>query len=206
MSFNPEKLIGAIKEKKLSNQEIVDLLLEKYNIEITIDTIKSYRRKGGKNTIPSPEKIVALANILGVTSDYLLDNEIIKSKHIPLIGKASCGKPNDYELNGYEPVPVPADMYISGMYAVEAEGDSMSPKINDADIVYCCPIKSIDSGKIVHYWLNGESGIKRYKINEAGTIISLIPINTEHDIITIHHDEPHELHMARVVGKIDKDF
>jgi len=65
----------------------------------------------------------------------------------------------------------------------------------------------VDSGKIVHYWLDGESGIKRYKINEAQTIISLIPINTEeYEIITIHCDEKHELHMAKVVGKIDKDF
>ncbi len=97
-------------------------------------------------------------------------------------------------------------MYVNGTYAIEAEGDSMSPKVNEGDIVYCCPSKHVDSGKIVHYWLNGESGIKKYKINEKETIISLIPINPDHDIITIHHDDVADLHMARIVGKIDKDF
>jgi len=92
------------------------------------------------------------------------------------------------------------------MYAVEAEGDSMSPKINDGDIVYCCANQIIDSGKIVHYSLNGESGIKRYKINETGTIISLIPINSDYEIISLHCNDTFDLRMARVVGKIDKDF
>ena len=153
------------------------------------------------------DQMALVADYFDVSTDYMYGlDEIQKQKLIPLIGKSSCGKPRDYDLNGYEPIPVPLDMYKSGMYAVEADGDSMSPKINDGDIVYCCPNQLINNGKIVHYWLDGESGIKKYKINELGTIISLIPINSEHDIITIHHDERHELIMAKVVGKIDRDF
>jgi len=161
-------------------------------------------RKGGRKF--TPEQIHKIAKYFNVTTDYIYNVETKKLRQIPLIGKASCGKPQDYDLNGYEPIPVPEDMYRVGMYAVEAEGDSMSPKINDGDIVYCCANQIIDNGKIVHYSLNGESGIKRYKINEAGTIISLVPINSEYDIITIHCDDNTELLMAKVVGKIDKDF
>ena len=154
-----------------------------------------------------PEELYPIiSNFLKIGMDDIIGNRILVSKYIPLIGKSSCGKPKDYDLNGYEPVPVPSDMYKDGMYAVEAEGDSMSPKINDGDIVYCQPNRVIDSGNIVHYWLNGESGIKKYKMNEQGTIISLIPINSDYDVITIHCDDVHELLMARVVGKIDKDF
>ena len=163
--------------------------------------------KNVENRKFSVEQVIEIASFFNVSTDFLYGLEKdIRQKLIPLIGKASCGKPRDYDLNGYEPIPVPLDMYKSGMYAVEADGDSMSPKINDGDIVYCCPNQLINNGKIVHYWLDGESGIKKYKINEAGTIISLIPINSEHDIITIHHDERHELIMAKVVGKIDRDF
>lgn len=162
-------------------------------------------RKGGRKF--SPENIAAVAKYFNKSVDFLYGFEnTIQQKLIPLIGKSSCGKPKDYDLNGYEPVPVPLDMYKEGMYAVEAEGDSMSPKINNGDYVYCQPNRVIDNGNIVHYWLNGESGIKKYKINEAGTIISLIPINSDYDIITIHHDDKHELLMARVVGKLDRDF
>jgi phage repressor protein C with HTH and peptisase S24 domain len=84
--------------------------------------------------------------------------------------------------------------------------DSMNPKISYRDIVFCDPSITITSGDIVYYLLNGEVGIKIYKINESGTVISLIPINCNYDIIAIHCDEKHNLKMAKVVGKIDKDF
>lgn len=171
--------------------------------ESTVSNILN--RKGGRKF--SPEQVAKLAKFFNVSTDYLYGlEEDIKQKIIPLIGKSSCGKPRDYDLNGYEPVPVPLDIYSVGMYAVEAVGDSMIPKINDGDIVYCQPNQIIDNGRIVHYWLDGKSGIKKYKINEAGTIISLLPINSDYDIITIHCDERHDLRMAKVVGRIDKDF
>jgi repressor LexA len=155
----------------------------------------------------STEQVALLAAFFNVSTDYLYGLEAnVQQKLIPLIGKSSCGKPQDYDLNGYDPIPVPLDMYRVGMYAVEADGESMSPKINHGDIVYCQPNQIIDNGKIVHYSLDGESGIKKYKINEAGTIISLLPINSDFDIITIHCDEKHDLKMAKVVGKIDTDF
>lgn len=156
---------------------------------------------------PKENHIREIARALNVKYDDLFVNgNEIQTKVIPLIGKSSCGIPKEYDLNGYDPIPVPIDIYREGMYCVEADGDSMSPKINNGDIVYCDPQKQIDSGNIVHYWIDGESGIKRYKINEAGTIISLIPINTEYDIITIHCDENVDLRMARIVGRIDKEF
>lgn len=175
-------------------------------IELPASTLSNIlNRKGGRKF--SPEQVALIAKFFKVTTDYLYGFESnIKQKLIPLIGRSSCGKPKDYDLNGYEPVPVPLDMYKDGMYAVEAEGDSMKPKINDGDIVYCQPNRIIDNGNIVHYWLNGESGIKKYKMNEAQTIISLIPINSDFEVITIHCDDKHELIMGRVVGKIDRDF
>lgn len=205
MSFNQERFKQAMKDNKLTSQKLADKLLEEFNIEITVDGIKYYTRKDSKSS-PSIEKLTAIASILNVTTDYLLNKDIIETKVIPLIGKSSCGIPKDYDLNEYEPIPIPTNMYRDGMYAVEAEGDSMSPKINNGDIVYCQPNRIVDIGNIVHYWLNGESGIKRYKMNEAGTIISLVPINSNYDIISIHCDENVDLRMAKVVGKIDKDF
>ena len=206
MSFNLENFKKSMKDKNLSNQDLVNKLQEK-GIDVTIDTIKSYRRSGGKNRQPSSDKLVAIAEILGVSTDYLLGNENkIQIKTIPLIGLASCGVPQEYALDGYEPVPVSADIYRDGMYAVRAEGNSMSPKINHNNLVYCLPNETIDNGHIVHYTLNGESGIKKYKLNENGDIISLVPINSEHDVITIHADEPHTLKMARVMGVVDTEF
>ena len=156
---------------------------------------------------PKENHIRDIAKALNVNYDDLFTsgNEI-QIRMIPLIGRSSCGIPKEYDLNGYEPIPIPEKMYRDGMYAVEADGESMYPKINHGDIVFCNPTQIIDNGKIVHYCLNGESGIKKYKINEAGTIISLIPLNPNFEIITIHCDDLVDLKMAKVVGKIDNDF
>ena len=194
----------AMNNSGLTNTKLSEILNNEYSFNISKESIGKYRK--GTRT-PEPQFIYFISKIFNTSPNFLLGaEEDLKQKFIPLIGKSSCGKPKDYDLNGYEPVPVPLDMYKDGMYAVEAEGDSMKPKINDGDIVYCQPNRIIDNGNIVHYWLNGESGIKKYKMNEAQTIISLIPINSDFEVITIHCDDKHELLMARVVGKIDRDF
>ena len=199
MTFG-DRLKKIRKEKNITQLELSEMM------SISRSSIAQY-----ENNIyqPNIETIELIANTLNIDVSELFEDKSktrLISKYIPLIGKSSCGKPKDYDLNGYEPVPVPLDMYKDGMYAVEAEGDSMKPKINDGDIVYCQPNRIIDNGNIVHYWLNGESGIKKYKMNEHGTIISLIPINSDYEVITIHCDDKHELIMGRVVGKIDRDF
>ena len=199
MTFG-DRLKKIRKEKNITQLELSEM------ISISRSSIAQY-----ENNIyqPNIETIELIANTLNIDVSELFEDKSktrLISKYIPLIGKSSCGKPKDYDLNGYEPIPVPLDMYKDGMYAVEAEGDSMKPKINDGDIVYCQPNRIIDNGNIVHYWLNGESGIKKYKMNEAQTIISLIPINSDFEVITIHCDDKHELIMGRVVGKIDRDF
>lgn len=154
------------------------------------------------------EHIKNLVSALNVSYDDLFwgENFTPITKQIPLIGKASCGEPAQYELNGYEPIPVADDIYKDGMYAIEAEGNSMLPKIAETDILYCISENTmqITNGDIVHYNINDESGVKKYKINEAGTIISLIPLNSDYDIITIHCDEPVDLKLSKVVGRYSK--
>ncbi|PUE66732.1 LexA family transcriptional regulator [Arcobacter lacus] len=186
-----------LKDKKLSQKDFADMIEE--------TTVNLNRYLNEQRNIPV-SLYPLISKALNMSIDEIMGNQSLSSKLVPLIGKSSCGKPKDYDLSNYEPVSVPLDMYIDGMYAVEADGDSMAPKINDGDIVYCIPNQIIDNGKIVHYWLNGESGIKKYKINEVGTIISLLPLNPDYDIITIHCDDNYDLVMARVVGRIDKDF
>lgn len=186
-----------LKDKKLSQKDFADMIEE--------TTVNLNRYLNEQRNIPV-SLYPLISKALNMSIDEIMGNQSLSSKLVPLIGKSSCGKPKDYDLSNYEPVSVPLDIYREGMYAVEADGDSMAPKINDGDIVYCIPNQIIDNGKIVHYWLNGESGIKKYKINEAGTIISLLPLNPDYDIITIHCDDNYDLVMARVVGRIDKDF
>lgn len=161
----------------------------------------------GRRFPKNEDFIKHIAKVLKVSvSDLFGEKTKTKIRTIPLIGLASCGMPQEYDLNGYEPIAVSDDIYEDGMYAIRAEGESMSPKINNNAIVYCNINRQIDNGNIVHYSLNGESGIKKYKINERGDTISLVPINSDYDIITVHADDEADLKMARVVGVVDTDF
>lgn len=197
MSFS-KNLKFYMNKKNITAQIIADKL------GITRGTITHW--SNGIRT-PSPENIIDLSKILKVSvSELFGENQKSKIRTIPLIGLASCGIPQEYDLNGYEPIAISEDIYEDGMYAVQAEGNSMTPKINHGAIVYCNVNKHIDNGNIVHYHLNGESGIKKYKINEKGDTISLVPLNSDYDIITIHADDEPDLKMARVVGVVDLDF
>jgi SOS-response transcriptional repressor LexA len=198
------KVKELLKDKKISQKKLAKELGES---EINISRwLKDDENDVNFRRIPF-DVLIKIAEKLNVTTDYILDSDnTIPTTFVPLIGKSSCGKPKEYDLNGFEPISIPADMYKSGMYALEADGDSMSPKINDGDIVYCCPNQQIDNGNIVHYWLGGESGIKKYKINEQGTQITLLPLNTDYDVISINWSENVDLMMAKVVGRIDRDF
>lgn len=145
-----EKLKNARKQQKLSQQDLATML------EVSRVAITNYEL--GRNN-PSFENVKKLSEILKI--DLTNKSNFVDIKLIPLIGRSSCGIPKEYELNGYEPVPIAGKMYKQGMYALEADGESMSPKINHGDIVFCNPNQVIDNGKIVHYFLNGESGIKK---------------------------------------------
>ena len=187
-----------MKDKNLTGK----IIAEKLNV--STGTVIHW---GNGRRLPSVKLLEELAKVLKVSvSDLFGENKKNKVRTIPLIGLASCGTPQEYDLNGYELVPVSEDIYEDGMYAVQAEGDSMSPKINNNAIVYCNVNRQIDNGHIVHYALNGESGIKKYKINERGDTISLVPLNSDYDIITVHADDEADLKMARVVGAVDTDF
>lgn len=154
------------------------------------------------------EVLKKTALYFGVSTDYLLGNSMIIERFVPLIGKASCGIPGEYSLDGYEAVPVDSRIYQEGMYAVEAEGDSMKGKVDDGNIVYCLPVSDIIelNNKIVHYSINNDSGIKKLKINEDGSRISLIPLNSDYDIITIDADENTILKVSKIVGVVDTNF
>jgi len=193
-----------MKNKNIKQKDLIEHLQVNQGTLAKWLSLKEDNRRDIPNTI-----LVKIADFLKTDVHYLLgfaNEEKLSVKYIPLIGLASCGVPREYALDGYEPVPVSIDIYRDGMYAVKAEGNSMSPKINHNNLVYCLPNETIDNGHIVHYTLNGESGIKKYKLNEKGDIISLVPINPDYDVITIHADEPHSLKMARVLGVVDTEF
>lgn len=181
----------------LTNIRLSEILKDEYSFIISKESIQKYRK--GTRT-PEPQFIFYVSQILDVSADYLVG---LEEKKIPLIGRASCGMPKEYDLDGYETIAIPSKMYKSGMYAVEAEGDSMKDKINHGDVLFCDPNAQIDIGNIVHYMYDGKSGIKRYKENEKGDTILLVPENNDYDIIIVKKENEKDLLMTRVVRRIE---
>lgn len=186
----------ARKNKGLSQDDLAE--------QLGVNRVSISHYEKGKNN-PTHKNLLKLSTILGV---QLLDDSMPVAKFIPLIGLASCVIPNDYNLSNYESIPIDTKLYKDSMYAVEVEGDSMSPKINNGNIVYCIPVNDTAelNNKIVHYSVNDDGGIKKLKINEDGSRISLIPLNSDYDIITIDHYENIRLKLSKVVGVVDTNF
>jgi len=193
-----------IKESDYTYKSLAQVINDKYGYKTSKESIAKY---ANNQRTPEPKLLVLISKIFNVSSDYILGIDTNKiDKSIPLIGRASCRTPQEYSLENYESVPISNKLYKNGMYAVITEGNSMSPKIENNYIVYCNPTIPIKNGDIVHYNFNGENGIKKYKRNEKQTIISLVPLNSDYDIIII--DEFHHLMltMAKVVGSVDTNF
>jgi repressor LexA len=143
-----------------------------------------------RKSIPSGY-MLDIAKFLNTSVESLYDdnNTIPLTHYLPVIGEASCGVPtNHFFYEDYDKIPVPADLYREGRYAVKAVGDSMTPKINEGNIVLCDTQAYIDNNNIVHYTLNGESGIKKIVMDKDNNPIMLVPLNDKYAPIPIDKD------------------
>ena len=191
-----EKLKMLLKEKGRGSQAKLAKLLSEDKGFVS-------RWVSGKQEVPK-SKLKQVANYLSVTVDYLLDDtqDIPLNRYIPMIGKASCGVPsNNFYSDSDEYIAVPPNVDATSSYAVEASGDSMMPSISDGEIVICDTKKPPADNAIVHYTFDGESGIKRIKRQNDGSII-LLPDNSNCEgcsPIVIPNDRTSELYIARCV-------
>ena len=133
------------------------------------------------------EYLPKIAQFFGVPIEYFFDTDNkVRVKLVPFIGKASCGVPNEYVYEANEFIPIPST-FGDHIYAVEAEGDSMSPKINEGDVVLCDMDKEVRDGDIVHYTIDNESGIKKIKFTDNGVV--LLPLNEKYSPIIYTNDQ-----------------
>jgi len=157
------------------------------------------------------DKITLIEDFYKLPAGYLLGNENkIQIKQVKVIGSASCGDPvtDTYQLND-EFVYVPLDIYEDGAYAIRCCGDSMSPEIEDGDVVVCSKTKPIN-GDIVHYKLHNEEAIKIYFKDEDSYTLQLIPYNKtdtfKTKIIRLDSEEAEELQANKVISIIKNNL
>ncbi|MFX4252010.1 S24 family peptidase [Aliarcobacter butzleri] len=193
MTFNVELFSKLIENKNYTNQDLIDILKNKYDIEITIDTMKSYRRKNGKNATPTLDKLNAFSEILNTSIDALSGKRLETNvKSVPVLSTASCGSAQinclqDEKMKTF----ISEDEWNKDLYAVVACGDSMATEIYDGDIAIIDPFVKVQNGDMVYYKIDDESAIKVFFEDEENYLINFIPFNTNENfkIKTIRKDD-----------------
>jgi repressor LexA len=156
--------------------------------------------------IPDGVSITRLARATGVQASWLLTGEgeiypvpsrpenvftlpgsnrrRVKTVDIPLISAVPAGKVAtlfhpDY-VDDYVTVD---DVKDAQAFALKVKGSSMSPRIEDGDVVIVSPQQEARSGDICVVRVLGEDTLKKVKFE--GNYIHLIPLNPEFDPVTI---------------------
>ena len=151
------------------------------------------------------DKITLLADALKVSPADLMGWEIKSSfpknaqpmpemRQIPRVGRIACGEPITAEENieGYDETP--AGWHAD--FSLLCVGDSMSPKIEDGDIVAIRCQPQVNNGEIAAVRIGDEATLKMVFIHQD--YIELRPVNPTYPSIIRRLEEMEEI---RIEGK-----
>lgn len=162
--------------------------------------VRMYQRieQTGRATI---DNIVKLGEILDATiADLTEEPSGIKLYKVPLITRIPA---SGFRL-GFEDVQVEDWIYTTvsaaGAFALKAHGDSMSPKIEDGDVIIVAPDQPFENNKI-YAVIAGESEhtLKTVKRIEGGYL--LVPFNQNYDTLFVPEPKLIKLYKALNVVK-----
>lgn len=170
-----QRLFNARKAKNLTLEQLAQIYNDKFDGGLSKGTLSKY--ENGKQE-PMISTVGNLASILGVSVDYLINDEDvtdtenknwffyldniapIKSKKFPMLGEIACGKPifcnEDHETF------IDANSDINADFCLVAKGDSMTnARIFDGDIVFIKEQPIVENGEIAAVIIDNEATLKR---------------------------------------------
>lgn len=148
-------------------------------LNITPQAYAHYEQGAREPDITTCQK---LAMLFGVSIDSLINGDDIKlTTKIPVIGVIPAGTPIEAieDILDYEEISI--KMANSGtFFALKVRGDSMTPTINDGDIVIVRQQNNADSGQICVITINGyDATLKEIRKDKEG--IWILPHNPNSD-------------------------
>lgn len=170
----------------------------------------------GRPVVPSLETIKAVASVIGLDVNDLIDvldgDQPIKIPRqgesyipdgfqpmpdmagIPLVGRIACGEPITAEQNVEGIVSVPAQWHSD--FALLCQGDSMEPSIKDGDLVAIHIQPMVENGEIAAVRIDNEATLKHVYLYK--NYIELRPENPAYQSIIKIGEEMNEV---KIEGK-----
>ena len=176
-------------------------------IKVTKQTLYKYEQ-GIITNIPS-DKIEEIANALGVSPSYIMgwkdttEEPAPKRKGvvIPVLGHVAAGIPIEMIEDIIDTEEIPEDMAKHGeFFALKIKGDSMTPSINNSDVVIVRQQEDAENGDIVIATINGNDAVcKRLKKYSDG--LSLISLNPAYGPLYFNTSEIQGT-PVKIIGKV----
>lgn len=183
------------------------------DLKIASGTVTEWK----KGRIPQNATLLKLADYFGVSVDYLLRKEEapIRSSEllqidtgdvrmIPLYESASAGfgALAFDDIVDYIPLYIPNQAEADDTICIKVKGNSMSPRIEDGDIVQVRKTQSIDNGSIAVVTVDDEGLLKRVTYGEKW--MELRSINPMYKPMRFNGEDLQRVRVVGVVVKIIK--
>lgn len=198
-------IVKRIKKRRLELEYSFQDLANKTNMSKS--TLQRYETGAIKN-LPL-DKLEVLASALQTTPAYLMgwedttEEPIPKRKGvtIPVLGHVAAGIPIEMIEDIIDTEEIPEDMAKHGEYfALKIKGDSMTPSINNSDVVIVRQQEDAENGDIVIATINGNDAVcKRLKKYSDG--LSLISLNPAYEPLYFNTSEIQGT-PVKIIGKV----
>ena len=183
----------------MTQRQIADIVFVDCSSVTKWETGKAY---------PDYDKQNKLATFFNVSVDYLMGrtNEsapaTTNSIKVPVLGYVAAGIPIEAieEILDYEDLDTRNFNPSFEYFGLKIKGDSMTPRIQDGDVVIVRRQPDIESGEIAIVCINGdEATCKQIKKQPEG--ITLIPFNPAYDVKFYSNKEIEELPIT-IIGRV----
>lgn len=170
---------------------------------------------------PDPETIAKIADLLGITTDRLLrenvdtvtpsepNAQLLPSDSIRMVPcfesvSAGFGASAQNHIIEYIPIYIESDQEAAETICVRVRGDSMHPRIEDGDIVQVHKQDTAETGDIVVILDGSEAYVKRFIHGKQGVILE--SFNPAYPPMKYTREESNALRVVGVVRRIIRNL
>ena len=153
------------------------------------------------------DKILKVAEALNTTPAYLMGWDEAKEEtkrkgvKIPVLGRVAAGVPIEMIEDVLDYEEITEDMAKHGEYfALKIQGDSMSPRIWNNDVVIVRQQYDAENGDIVIATINGDDAVCK-RLQKYSDGIALVSLNPQYEPIYLKKDEA-DGKPVRIIGKV----